>query len=65
MDNLISDDELAALGLSLDDEVVSSSPTPAPSASSSTPAQPEPAGQPVEKVMSQAEIDALIASMNL
>jgi hypothetical protein len=60
MDNMISDDELAALGLELDDLLSSSDsveamPAPAPAAPAAS----------ADKVMSQADIDALIASMNM
>jgi hypothetical protein len=56
MDNMISDDELAALGLELDDLLSSSdSASAAPAAPAAT----------ADKVMSQADIDALIASMNM
>ncbi len=60
MDNMISDDELAALGLELDDMLFSSDATDTPAAAA-VPAAPS---APADKVMSQADIDALIAAMN-
>lgn len=61
MDNSISDDELAALGLFFEEDVSAS---PAESAPTFRAAEPPKPVKPVEKVMSQADIDALIASMN-
>jgi hypothetical protein len=57
---MISDDELAALGLELDGLLFSSDATDAPPAA----AVPSAPTAPADKVMSQADIDALIASMN-
>ncbi|HEY3343329.1 MAG TPA: hypothetical protein VGJ97_00275 [Anaerolineaceae bacterium] len=61
MDTSISDDELAALGFSFDDH--SFSPL-APSTPSPRAAEPPKPIMPLQKGMSQADIDALIASMN-
>jgi hypothetical protein len=58
---MISDDELAALGLELDD-LLSSSDSADIAPAAAAPAAPT---APADKVMSQADIDALIASMNM
>ena len=59
MDNFISEDELALLGMldggSLDGELSTSVPTGEPVI--------PPAVKPPEKIMSQADIDALLASL--